>query len=107
MSSTQPGEWVAVEGPARRRILSHIPEMMVVEVEFEAGGCGPEHSHPHLQATYVRSGRFAFTIDGEPHEVAAGESLIIPSNAMHLCRCVEAGTLVDVFSPAREDFLAK
>jgi quercetin dioxygenase-like cupin family protein len=29
----------------------------------------------------------------------------VPSNVVHGCVCLEAGMLVDVFSPHREDFL--
>ncbi|MEF2071594.1 cupin domain-containing protein [Consotaella aegiceratis] len=106
MSSANPTDWLEVEGKARRRILTHTPDMMVVEVEFSEGGWGPQHSHPHVQATYVRSGRFEFDVEGEKKQVGAGDSLIMPPNAKHGCTVLEAGTLIDVFSPAREDFLA-
>ncbi len=104
-ASDHPQAWVDLGGGVRRRILSHNPEQMMVEVAFPAGGCGPAHSHPHLQATYVRSGRFRFTIDGADREVAEGDTLLIPSNSVHGCECLEAGTLIDVFTPRRDDFL--
>lgn len=104
-ASDAPGAWVDAGNGARRRILAHTPEMMMVEVEFGEGGCGPEHSHPHLQATYVRSGRFDFTVEGATRRLSPGDALLIPSNARHGCAVVEAGTLIDVFTPAREDFL--
>lgn len=48
-------DWVDVDAKARRRILAHTGEMMVMEVEFQPGGCGVAHAHPHLQA-HLRQG---------------------------------------------------
>jgi len=89
-----------------RQVLSDSPELMVVAFRFEVEGAeGKLHSHPHVQSTYVESGRFAFTVGGESFEVAAGQSFVIPSNAVHGCRCLEPGTLIDTFAPRRDDFL--
>ncbi|MCR5536251.1 MAG: cupin domain-containing protein [Succinivibrio sp.] len=88
-----------------RRILVHEGQMMAVENTFEQGGIGAMHSHPHEQVTYVQSGRFRFTIGDEVHEVKAGDTLHKNPNVMHGCVCLEAGVLIDVFTPQREDFL--
>ena len=48
-----------------RRILAYNDGLMCVENTFEKGAVGALHSHPHTQITYVVSGTFAFTIDGE------------------------------------------
>ena len=48
-----------------RRILAYTDGLMCVENTFETGAQGALHSHPHTQITYVVSGAFAFTIDGE------------------------------------------
>jgi quercetin dioxygenase-like cupin family protein len=92
-------------GGVRRRVLSESPEIMVVEVAFPAGGEGAPHSHPHVQSTYVQSGRFEFRIDGERFLVTAGDAFVIPSNAVHGCRALDAGVLIDTFTPRRDDFL--
>lgn len=89
-----------------RRILAHAGGMMAVEVNFSAGSVGPMHSHPHEQLTYVLSGRFSFTIDGETRDVSAGDTLYKKPNVVHGCVCLEAGTLLDTFTPQREDFLS-
>lgn len=99
------GAWTQVDEKVRRRILSHTPEMMVVEVEFQPGGYGPPHAHPHLQSTYVKSGSFDFTISGEMRTIGEGDSIVVPSNAVHSCQSASGGGLIDVFAPAREDFL--
>lgn len=92
-------------GGVLRRVLSESPELMIVEVAFPAGAIGAPHSHPHVQSTYVQSGRFEFTIDGEPVRVAAGDAFVIPANAVHGCRALEQGVLIDAFTPRRDDFL--
>lgn len=88
-----------------RRILAHGGTMMAVEVNFAQGAVGPLHSHPHEQLTYVLSGRFSFTIDGVTQEVRAGDTLYKKPDVVHGCVCLEAGTLLDTFTPQREDFL--
>lgn len=88
-----------------RQVLSERPELMVVSFRFEAGAEGRLHSHPQVQSTYVRSGRFRFTVADESFEVAPGDSFVIPSGAEHGCRCLEAGELIDTFAPRRDDFL--
>ncbi len=96
---------VAADPGVIRQVLSEAPELMVVSFRFEAGAQGKLHDHPHVQSTYVRSGRFRFTVDGTETEVGPGDSFIIPSNARHGCTCLEAGTLIDGFTPRRDDFL--
>ena len=88
-----------------RQVLAESPDMMVVSFIFDTGAEGKLHSHPHVQSTYVKTGRFAFTVDGSEIEVSPGDSFIIPSNAEHGCRCLEAGQLIDTFTPRRDDFL--
>lgn len=97
--------WKDLGGGVTRRVLSHTPAMMVVEVRFETGGIGAAHRHPHAQSTYVVSGAFRFTIEGEPVVVRAGDTISFAGNALHGTECLEAGTLIDVFAPMREDFL--
>jgi len=88
-----------------RRILAHGGGMMAVEVNFTEGAVGPMHSHPHEQLTYVLSGEFEFTIGEETRRVSAGDTLYKQPNIMHGCVCITPGTLLDTFTPVREDFL--
>jgi quercetin dioxygenase-like cupin family protein len=88
-----------------RQVLSDAPELMVVRFDFAEGAAGRLHSHPHVQATYVASGRFRFTVAGESFEVGPGDSFVVPGDAMHGCTCLEPGTLIDSFTPRRDDFL--
>jgi quercetin dioxygenase-like cupin family protein len=88
-----------------RQVLTDDPQLMLVSVRFETGAEGALHSHPHVQATYCASGRFRFVLEGAEHELCAGDSLMIPGGAEHGCVCLEAGELLDCFSPRRDDFL--
>ena len=88
-----------------RQVLAEAPELMVVSFSFEKGAEGRRHNHPHIQSTYVESGRFSFFIGDDTFEVKAGDSFVIPSEAFHGCTCLEPGRLIDTFTPRRADFL--
>lgn len=88
-----------------RRVLAYCDESMCVENVFETGGVGAMHSHPHTQITYVVSGRFRFTIGQETREVGPGDTLLKQNGVPHGCVCLEAGILVDFFTPMRQDFV--
>ncbi|MBE7004711.1 MAG: cupin domain-containing protein [Ruminococcaceae bacterium] len=88
-----------------RRILAYTDGLMCVENTFETGAVGALHSHPHTQLTYVLSGSFSFTIDGETRVVRQGDTLLKENGVVHGCTCLEAGKLLDIFTPMREDFL--
>lgn len=92
-------------GGVSRRVLAYTPQLMIVEVSFEKGSEGAVHTHPHCQNTYVRAGRFRFDVDGEAVEVGPGDTLAFPPNIPHGTLCLEAGTLLDIFAPMREDFV--
>ena len=88
-----------------RQVLADAPELMIVRFSFKTGAEGKLHSHPHVQGTYVAAGRFTFFIGDETREIAQGDSLVVPSGVTHGCRCLEAGSLIDSFTPRRDDFL--
>lgn len=88
-----------------RRVGAYNDNLMVVEVHFEAGVTAPLHHHVHEQITYVMSGKFEFTVGDETYIVGAGDSLYKQPNIEHGATCLEAGMLLDVFTPHRADFL--
>lgn len=89
----------------KRKILSYADEVMCVENHFEKGAVGAMHHHPHTQITYIVSGKFEFTIGEEKKVVCAGDSLLKKDGVEHGCVCLEAGILVDIFAPMREEFV--
>lgn len=88
-----------------RRVLAYNDGLMCVENTFEEGAVGSLHSHPHTQITYVVSGKFAFTIDGQTKTVCTGDTMLKENGVIHGCTCLEAGVLLDIFHPMREDFV--
>lgn len=92
-------------GGITRQILGYGPEIMVVRVWFEKGSAGDVHSHRHSQSTYVESGKFEVFIDGTKQVLETGDSFYIAPHLDHGAVCLEAGVLIDTFSPLREDFL--
>jgi quercetin dioxygenase-like cupin family protein len=96
---------IQADAGVTRQVLSDSPELMVVAFTFDAGGEGALHNHPHVQSTYVESGEFVFSVDGVETKVGPGDSFVIPTQAVHGCRCTTAGRLIDTFTPRRDDFL--
>ncbi|MGA0556439.1 cupin domain-containing protein [Larkinella sp. VNQ87] len=97
--------WQDVGPGVRRKIMAYDANLMLVKVAFETGGIGAIHHHYHTQMSYVESGRFAITIGEETQELKAGDVYHLPPNVPHGAVALEAGVLVDVFTPVREDFL--
>ncbi len=89
----------------RRQVLADSQDLMMVAFRFQEGAEGKLHSHPHVQSTYVKSGRFRFRMGDQEFDIGPGDSFIIPSDVAHGCTCVEAGELIDCFTPRRDDFL--
>src|SRR6478609_1375278 len=87
--SADNADWVNPEPGVRRRIMTYLPEMMMVEVVFEKGAIGAPHSHPHIQASYVAEGRFEVTIDGRTEVLEQGGSFIVPPDLVHGVKALE------------------
>ena len=98
--------WEPTAPGMRRKIMAWDEKVMMVKVEFEKGAVGTLHQHPHTQISYVERGIFEVEIDGVTRKLATGDAFYIPSNVVHGAVCVEAGVLIDVFSPMREDFIS-
>ena len=99
------GDWQRAEPGVKRRIFPPGQSLMMMEVHFEAGAEGYEHSHPHEQLTYCLKGSFEFKLDGVVHPLRAGETIFIPGGTVHGVKALEAGALLDAFTPLRDDLL--
>jgi len=97
--------WEEAGPGVRRKVMAYEPGLMMVKVAFEAGGIGAAHKHPHSQMSYVESGRFEISIGDETRVLKAGDVYHIPSGVRHSALALEAGVLIDVFTPMREDFV--
>jgi|GEM_PF-131061 len=99
--------WQDLGGGLKRKIMSYDENMMMVKIVFEKGGIGAQHKHIHTQMSYVESGSFEVTIGNEIKTLKKGDAYYIPPNVMHGAVCKEAGVLIDMFTPMREDFVKK
>ncbi|MDR3251019.1 MAG: cupin domain-containing protein [Tannerella sp.] len=97
--------WQAAGEGARRQIMGYDPQLMLVKVEFEKGAVGALHTHPHSQSSYVAEGVFELIIGDEKKTLHKGDGYYVSPDVLHGCTCLEAGILIDAFSPVREDFL--
>lgn len=97
--------WDSMGAGIRRQVLGYDAGVMLVSVHFDEGSIGPLHQHPHRQVSYVISGTFEVRIGDQVQVLSAGDSFIIPPDVPHGARAIEAGALIDVFAPSREDFV--
>jgi quercetin dioxygenase-like cupin family protein len=98
--------WEPAGAGVRRQIMGYDGQLMLVKVEFQKGAVGAQHTHYHSQASYVASGAFELTIGDEKKILTTGDGYYVAPDVLHGCVCLEAGVLIDTFSPVRADFLA-
>ena len=97
---------VEADPDVTRQVLADHADLMVVNFTFAKEGAEEKlHQHPHIQSTFVQSGRFKFTVASRQFDVGPGDSFVIPGDTIHGCVCIEPGTLIDSFTPRRDDFL--
>lgn len=97
--------WEDRGGGVRRKVMAYGNSLMAVYVEFQQGAVGALHAHPHIQITYVQSGAFTVHIGNETRVLKGGDFYYIPSDVVHGVVALEAGVLIDVFTPMRAEFL--
>jgi quercetin dioxygenase-like cupin family protein len=97
--------WEDQGGGVRRKVMAYGDQLMAAYVEFAAGAVGALHRHPHVQITFVKEGAFRVHIDGQESVLRGGDFYYIPSGLLHGATAIEAGVLVDIFSPMRAEFL--
>ena len=78
---------------------------MIVRFKFQKGAVGEEHSHPHVQCSIIESGVFDVTIAGQTKRLGAGDSYLVAANLPHGAVAIEAGVIVDAFTPMRQDLV--
>jgi quercetin dioxygenase-like cupin family protein len=92
-----------------REILAYDSTMMLVRHRMRKGWVGAAHSHPHKQMVYVVSGHIRLSTAGPAGEstidAAAGDSFIVEPGIEHQATALEDSVVLDIFTPAREDYL--
>jgi quercetin dioxygenase-like cupin family protein len=80
-------------------------QLMLSYLEMEDGAEIPLHHHPHEQAGILLQGKVQLTIGEETRVVEPGALFIIPPNVPHRAVALDGpATVLDVFSPVREDY---
>jgi quercetin dioxygenase-like cupin family protein len=97
--------WETMGDGVERKILGHDDEVMMVLVNFKKGAIGSLHHHIHRQVSYIAEGSFEVTIDGNMKVLKKGDCYFVAPDLVHGVLALEDGMLVDVFAPARTDFL--
>jgi len=88
-----------------RRVLAYSDELMLVENTMAAGTVLPMHQHPHQQILYVQSGELRLLCQGQERVMRTGASCAIPGNVPHGVTILTDSVVLDIFTPARQDFL--
>lgn len=80
--------------------------MLLAHVELDPHSKVPNHSHPHEQCGTVVAGEIVLSINGAAHTLTAGDCYIIPGDVEHWATSGNrSATVVDVFSPVREEYI--
>jgi quercetin dioxygenase-like cupin family protein len=74
---------------------------------LHTGGSVPLHSHPQEQTGFLVQGKMVMTIDGKEYSLGAGDSWSIAGNVTHGVEVEEECTVIEAFSPPRDDYLRK
>lgn len=82
----------------------HSGHMSFALWRLEAGAILPPHEHPHEQVVHVFSGELEIFVAGARHRCTPGTVLVIPPGARHHGTVLAEASVMDVFSPVREDY---
>lgn len=78
---------------------------MVTKMNYAVGNYATEHTHPHEQCGYVISGKYIMTVGEREFTLESGDSYAVPGNVPHSFKVLEAGEVIDVFTPHRKDYI--
>lgn len=87
------------------QLLAVGEKSMITKMLYKNGDQVPSHSHPNEQSGYVVSGKYRLVFQGFDEIIQSGDSYAIPANVAHSLTVIEAGEVIDVFTPARQDYL--
>ena len=85
-------------------LLSWGEKSMITKMNYKIGDTVPFHKHPNEQAGYVISGKVRLRFENNDQVLTSGDSYVIPENVNHSIDIIEAGEVIDVFTPPREDY---
>lgn len=93
--------------PGCRMKTPHGQNLMLSYLEMAEGAEVPVHEHPHEQAGVLLKGKMQLTIGEETRILEPGALFFIPPNVPHSAVAIDGpATVLDAFSPIRNDYLA-
>ncbi|TAM94359.1 MAG: cupin domain-containing protein [Chitinophagaceae bacterium] len=98
-------EWKTIDKGVQRKVLSYNKNLMLVHVRFEKGGIGKLHHHFHRQVSFIESGSFEVSIHDVRKVLKRGDTYIVEPEEVHGVVALEEGAIIDIFTPAREEFI--
>ncbi|MHA2035628.1 MAG: cupin domain-containing protein [Promethearchaeota archaeon] len=87
-----------------RKTLVYDNKLMICHFTLEKNAEVPLHTHKEHQIGYVIKGRLKFVTENREFICKQGASYIFDSNEKHGALILEDSEVIDVFSPAREDY---
>jgi quercetin dioxygenase-like cupin family protein len=89
----------------RIKTLVYGKNTLMTEFRLAKDSVLPGHKHPYEQTGYLIKGRIRLTIGGEIHDMKADDSWCIMPDVEHSAEIIEDSVALEIFSPAREDYL--
>jgi quercetin dioxygenase-like cupin family protein len=87
------------------KTLVYGDETLMTEFQMKKGSLLPAHAHPYEQTGYLLSGNIVLHVGEKKYKRSPGDSWCIPKNIQHKAEIIEDSVALEVFSPAREDYL--
>ncbi|MHA1933522.1 MAG: cupin domain-containing protein [Promethearchaeota archaeon] len=87
-----------------RKTLVYDNNLMLCHFNLEKNSKIPLHSHKENQIGYILKGKLKFLTEHREFICKEGDSYVFDSNEKHGALILEDSEVIDVFSPAREDY---
>ncbi len=86
-------------------LLASGQKSMITKMNYKKGDKVPIHNHPNEQAGFVISGKIRIQFKTFDQILTTGDSYVIAENINHSVEVIEAGEVIDIFTPPREEYL--
>lgn len=100
----KPDSWKEVMPGVNRRILAHASTGLMVLYKIESQRTFAWHNHPHAQFGVFLEGEGEFRVGDATRKMKKGDSYFIPPGVFHELKTSEVCTIIDFFTPERDDY---
>ncbi len=85
----------------------HGRNITVARVRLNKGASMPPHRHPSEQITMLESGALRLVVNSEEAWLQPGDMIEVPPDVEHSVEALADSVSIELFSPARLDWLAR